>query len=1127
MKKGNLFLLLVCLIIWKPVVSMAFIPVTGQHDQWEPTPVDYKAEKFSLPMNAWIDFIERYGSKWKIDWDEEMGTPHAIYGWGIEIIPGGIVSEGFLSERLLSFVDDNSGLFGISSADLEPASIEVHGRLWYATYQQVIHSVPVYGGIVQFRIRKDGRLVSISSRIHPGVDLITSPAIPMESAEARAKGDAFFAEDRDIALPPVLVVYPDRTGQRTKYFLSWMVELITHEPPGHWFYMIDAHNGNIVRKWNQIYYDGVSPDSIFGTVTGFILPEIPSETPEERPLKDLIVSLRGGDSSVTDSAGDYLIETDSADSILAALLGPFVDVNRADGVDASVRLEGLLGIPNPILWDDMNSDMPERNGFYHTIVVHDYVKALDSTFTGLDYRMPCEVNLDMTCNAFWDGIGMNFFRAGDGCVNTALIADVIYHEYGHGVTDFQYRPNPQPSGAMHEGFSDYLAATITNQPLVGRGFFGPGSWIRSTENNRVYPAPECGGEPHCVGEAIAGALWDMRQNLVTSLGEEAGIALADTLFHYNRYGFSTIFPDYFIDILVLDDDDGNLFNGIPHSNEICDGFGNHGLPCVLTPNAPVTFDAGNGNELVVVWQAVPSLLAPVSDYILFFGEESDIYTDSLASGGDTTVLVTGLNEGQVYYFALMAEDSTGIRSNMSQEGTGTPLSVPLPPSGLFSRSQRDNISLTWLMNKELDIEAYIILRSEFADSSYSEIDTVTASDTTYIDSTPEPNIMYYYRVEAMDGDGEISDPSSTVRGRLMSLDSGILVIDGTLDGQDGIPFSWADSTVDHFYSDLLKYYPVSAEYDIADSIDVSSFELDQAIMAPYSTVVWHEDDRTSPSMIPYLEDIGSYLSQGGNLFLSGWHLVRHLSGEASGTVVFPPGSVPHDYLKMDSVEVIGSSIRDFAGADSEVSDYPTLSVDSTKAPLLGGNLFEMDVLFELVDEPVTEPIYSYRSSEGDTATYHGETVGLRYLGEDYRLVIFDFPLFYIQREAAEQAMAQAMDDLGEIVGIAGQEETMQFPRAFAISQNYPNPFNPSTSIVIEVPQSEGKGEDEGIRTQVRIYDMRGHLVKVLLDEPKKPGRYILNWDGRNSLGEKASSGLYLYHMKAGDFVSTRKMVLLK
>ncbi len=1130
MNRSTVCTIILSIMLFTASSLTAFVPFidSGRFDR---VSANLSGGTVQPPMDMWVEFVERYGSDWHVEWDEETGTPRAIYGSSIEIVPGGISSGNFLADRLLSFVDENSGLLAVTSSDLQTLSSRRRGRFWYVNFEQIAGGVPVYGGYVQFRLRTDGKLVSISSRIHKGVGHISSPIVTVDRAEERSRREVSFAEEVDRMEETRLVVYPDRSHGSTRYRLSWMVKLITHAPPAHWFYVIDALTGDTVDRWNQIYYDDVRADSIFGRVRGEILPETPTDTPDTRSLKDLLVELNGGGSDVTSSAGLFVIETSGPgpDSILAELSGPFVNVNNDSSADAAIRTEATPGVPNAVNWDNTNSVVAERNGFYHTIAVHDYIKNIDASFTELDYSVSCRVNENQTCNAFWDGYGMNFFRAGGGCANTANIADVIYHEYGHGVTDYQYRPFPQPSGGMHEGLSDYLAATMTNQSLIGRGFTGPGSYIRNTENHRVWPAPECGGEPHCVGEAVAGALWDMRQNLVASMGQEAGVALSDSLFHYARYGLGTTLDDYFVDLLLVDDDDGDLSDGIPHAEEICGGFENHGLSCVNTPNAPIIFDEGNGTDMQLVWQPVPQMMAPIADYHVFLGEVSGVYTDSMSTGGDTTTVVTGLVEGTHYYFAVVAEDSTGQRSLPSQESQGTPLSEPTAPIGLSGESMRESISLSWLGNRELDIDVYVIHRSVSVDTGFSELATVPASDTTYVDQTPEQHVMYYYRVAARDTDGITGEFSRVARGKLMSLDSGLLVIDGTKDGSDGSPYSWSDSTVDNFYADLLADYPVAANFDIADSLESSLFPLDQASMAPYSTVVWHEDDRASSSIVPYLGDIGSYLSQGGSLFLCGWNLAEHLSGSTGGRVVFEDGSVPHDYLKMNSAEILPSMTQDFDGADAGVGGYPDLSVDSTKAFLFDGNLFEMDIIDEpLVDQPVTEPIYSYRSSDGDTAAYDGEIVGLRYLGGDYRLVLLDLPLFYVETPDAMLAMASVMDDLGEEVGIAGGGEPAgSLPRAFALHQNYPNPFNPSTSIVVDVPERSGDGGVSRVDTRVAIFSIRGRLVRVLFDGEKEPGRYLLHWDGRDSRGSKVGSGVYLYRMEAGDFVSTRKMVLLK
>ena len=95
------------------------------------------------------------------------------------------------------------------------------------------------------------------------------------------------------------------------------------------------------------------------------------------------------------------------------------------------------------------------------------------------------------------------------------------------------------------------------------------------------------------------------------------------------------------------------------------------------------------------------------------------------------------------------------------------------------------------------------------------------------------------------------------------------------------------------------------------------------------------------------------------------------------------------------------------------------------------------------------------------------------------------------------------------------------PRTFALKQNVPNPFNPSTTFSYSVP------EGESINVSLKIYDLRGQLVRILEDRQRNAGTYYVQWDGTNTTGKKVSSGVYFYRMQAGHFVQTRKLVLLK
>jgi photosystem II stability/assembly factor-like uncharacterized protein len=95
-----------------------------------------------------------------------------------------------------------------------------------------------------------------------------------------------------------------------------------------------------------------------------------------------------------------------------------------------------------------------------------------------------------------------------------------------------------------------------------------------------------------------------------------------------------------------------------------------------------------------------------------------------------------------------------------------------------------------------------------------------------------------------------------------------------------------------------------------------------------------------------------------------------------------------------------------------------------------------------------------------------------------------------------------------------KEHTQVFPNKFALFQNYPNPFNPYTTIEFEVPQNE--------YVKIEIYNMLGQKVKTMLDKEVESGKHKIEF---NALG--LSSGVYLYQLKAGEFINSKKMILLK
>jgi hypothetical protein len=95
------------------------------------------------------------------------------------------------------------------------------------------------------------------------------------------------------------------------------------------------------------------------------------------------------------------------------------------------------------------------------------------------------------------------------------------------------------------------------------------------------------------------------------------------------------------------------------------------------------------------------------------------------------------------------------------------------------------------------------------------------------------------------------------------------------------------------------------------------------------------------------------------------------------------------------------------------------------------------------------------------------------------------------------------------------------PLAVALAQNVPNPFNPRTDIRFSV----GAEGEEGV--ELAVYSMRGRKVRTLVARPMAAGRYTVGWDGTDDHGRGLPSGAYLYRLRSGDRVVTRKMLMAK
>jgi hypothetical protein len=125
---------------------------------------------------------------------------------------------------------------------------------------------------------------------------------------------------------------------------------------------------------------------------------------------------------------------------------------------------------------------------------------------------------------------------------------------------------------------------------------------------------------------------------------------------------------------------------------------------------------------------------------------------------------------------------------------------------------------------------------------------------------------------------------------------------------------------------------------------------------------------------------------------------------------------------------------------------------------------------------------------------------------------YDDPLYYWYGFTTSAPQVKVLEWFGLITEVEPVDNTV--PNNFKLAQNYPNPFNPSTTVKFSIPQTT--------KVLLKVYDMLGREVATLIDSEKAAGNYEVNFDA-----SKYASGVYVYTLSAGNYQSTKKMMLMK
>ena len=438
-------------------------------------------------------------------WHQNRGTVRSLYNL---TLPAPIGTLETLTRQCLS---DYCDLFAMTDPNIELRLTNIQSSLTgrHVRFHQYYNGIEVYSAAISVHTNRSGQIRVIHSNYFPRINISTAASLSPEGAIsiAIAEAGAF-----DLHKPPHanLVIFPSRdAGQigdyANAYRLAYRTIVHSRQPLASWEYIIDANTGEPLHRRNLLRFaDGrgrvFNPNPVVA-------------------LKDFTLMDQG------DSAG-AIPEEAYTDVIL-----PELDGNGfLDGPYVSTRLTENRANEPTLAFNYLRDDprFEEVMVYYHVDTVGRYLKGLGFDFVD-DWQIPANVHFGMTRAGFYndsDG-SINF---GDAGVDVAEDAEVIIHEYGHAILDRQVpNINRSKGGAIHEGFSDFLAASFLSAVSDGfsdsivfewAGSDDPEIYTRPVNGNKRYPK-DIVGEPHADGEIWSAALWEIFE----AIGRDASIRL--------------------------------------------------------------------------------------------------------------------------------------------------------------------------------------------------------------------------------------------------------------------------------------------------------------------------------------------------------------------------------------------------------------------------------------------------------------------------------------------------------------------------------------------------------------------------------------------------------------------------
>jgi len=318
-----------------------------------------------------------------------------------------------------------------------------------------------------------------------------------------------------------------------------------------------------------------------------------------------------------------------------------------------------------------------------------------------------------------------------------------------------------------------------------------------------------------------------------------------------------------------------------------------------------------------------------------------------------------------------------------------------------------------------------------------------------------------------------------------SLDSITLTISNILD--------WSGSSTNTKEFSYTTY--MLADYD-------KNFQIDVADLAAYLTG-WANGDfsyelgpitGTVPHFIPTPNNV--YDLRDVMAFVQMWYWYHQTNSFAMTSLANVGGFLPIEQLDRSLIVTLPEG----AVAGQVFVQYPP---NSKHLSTVADVTTEQNIYLSKNDQNTGQMLVEWAdlSQEGmQTVTFDAQS-----LDRDNSNITIGYTIYGANQEIISRGMQNI-----EIIAI---------PEEYALHNNYPNPFNPVTTMLYDLPETG--------HTRLIIYDLMGRQVQTLVDQPMAAGYYRIQWDGRNTMGQMVSGGIYFYQIQTNGFIRTRKMLLLK